>query len=150
MELKRSFSCPSPVVANVGYGTSCLTPKAPNNTPLSEVRPFEGWDAFPALTYQTTEPPPPETSSPSAFSYAHALVPRLAKRTMSDRTCLSPIDFLPKRSALSSLVKTPTDNHCNTEMCTGKSDWDIVSPTNTKIAQESDVMDIGVTPDNDR
>ncbi len=55
---------------------------------------------------------------------------------MEDRTCLSPIDYLPKRSAFS---KAPTDVGPSRSL----------SPaTTTKI--EADMMEIEATPDSDR
>ncbi len=111
--------------------TTPLAPQPPRNTPNSNPRSLKEYPCLPCQPINTLSfESPVET-----LSYAQALKPRLTKRTMNDRTCLSPIDYLPKRSALS---KTPTNIGPNTRQ----------SPT-TMINTE-DVMEIGITPDNDR
>ena len=129
------MSCPDPAV-DCGLKSS---PIVPHNTPLSCARPFQDWDnsEYPCLPSHTSSTPIQEATSPRAFTYADALSPRVAKRTMADRTCLSPIDYLPKRSALSNTVSGHQGPGTQ------------LSPTvTTKISE--DLMDTGTTPDNDR
>ena len=135
IELKRSMSCPDP---DIGCGLKS-SPVVPHNTPLSSARPFQDWDnsEYPCLPSHTSSTPIQEATSPNVFTYADALGPRVAKRTMADRTCLSPIDYLPKRSALSNTISGHQGSGTQ------------LSPTvTTKISE--DQMDIGTTPDNDR
>ena len=123
LEMRRSRRYPN------GY-QSPVTPTASHTTPISGLN--EDYPYLPSHSNGT-----PSLESPfQALSYAQALGPRLTKRTMEDRTCLSPIDYLPKRSAFS---KAPTDLGPSRSL----------SPTaTTKI--EGDVMEIGATPDSDR
>ncbi len=111
-----------------------LVPQPPRNTPNSG---RHSLIEYPRLPSHSTNTPSFE-SSVETISYAQALEPRLTKRTMDDRTGLSPVDYLPKRSALS---KTPTDIGPNIRLG--------LSPTTTTVLAE-DVMEVGVTPDNDR
>lgn len=108
-----------------------LVPHPPRNTPNSGPHSLVEYPSLSSRSINTLAfESPVET-----ISYAQAVEPRLTKRTINDRTCLSPIDYLPKRSALS---KIPTDIGPNTHL----------SPT---IAiNNEDVMEIGVTPNNDR
>lgn len=125
MELKRSFSCPSPSgqpqtesespllatpphhfkVPHHPSSRSRRTPKQRKPRPHNS-HPYHHSDQdYPGLPL-SSKSPLFITSSPSAnVSYAQATQYRAGKRSMSDRVCLSPIDHLPKRNALS-------DIHC--------------------------------------
>ena len=134
LELKRSFSCPSPTAPGPVENESPLrsTPPAPHRhfkvphypsrsrrTPKQRKprpprsHPYhhseQEYPSLPPATSQTHSPiavssAPVGYGSPNCGpSYAEATQPRLAgKRSFSERLCLSPIDFMPKRNALQS------------------------------------------------
>lgn len=130
LELKRSFSCPSPTPPfehESPLQTQRSTPphhfKVPHypsrsrRTPKQRKprpqrpHPYQHSDQdYPSLPNGNTHPSQYVTSSPSSsFSYAQATQPRAGKRSFSDRICLSPIDHVPKRHALSGLQSTPPE-----------------------------------------
>ena len=128
MELKRSFSCPSPSPVLESESPLRSTPtqhfKVPNYPSRSKRRtpkqrkprpqrahPYQHSEQdYPSLPVASTHPSLYASSSPnSSVSYAQATQPRAAKRPISERICLSPIDYLPKRSALSALQSTPPE-----------------------------------------
>lgn len=135
IELKQSQSC-------LSHGTPERSPQSC----LSKVHSFTEWDEYPSLNPQVFQPSSLELTSPNEMSYAQALAPRLTKRTMSDRTCLSPVDFVPKRSALSNVVKTPFNIN---QTYVDKPECDLDSSV-VKVTPNASAMDIGITPDNDR
>lgn len=130
MELKRSFSCPSPSpaldsesplrstpphhfkVPNYPSRSKRRTPKQRNPRP-QRTHPYHHLDGdYPSLlaSASNTHPSLSITSSPSSgVSYAQATQPRTGKRSTSERLCLSPIDYLPKRTALSCLQSPPPE-----------------------------------------
>ena len=136
LELKRSFSCPSPPVVSPGPAMENESPL--RSTPPAPHRHFKV-PHYPSRNRRTPKqrkPRPPRShpyhhseqdypclpaastsyspiavsSSPVGYgspnlgvSYAEATQPQLAgKRSASERICLSPIDFMPKRNALQS------------------------------------------------
>ena len=137
LELKRSFSCPSPPVV-VSPGPSMENESPLRSTPPAPHRHFKV-PHYPSRNRRTPKqrkPRPPRShpyhhseqdypslpavsashspiavsSSPVGYgspnygvSYAEATQTRVAgKRSASERFCLSPIDLMPKRSALQS------------------------------------------------
>ena len=151
MELKRSFSCPSPSSA---MNCSPVQPKfkipqtQPSKKKATNKRPFMDWDditrdEYPALPRRNTLPTCNSDTSPNTVSYAQVLQPRLTKRTIAERHCLSPIDCQPKRSALTKMISTPDEN--------GEEVWDnnMSTPQSMTTTVDEEQMEYA-TPDTDR
>ena len=81
-------------------------------------------------------------------SYAQAVAPRSTKRTISDRPHLSPIDVQPKRSALSGLIKTPTE--LKTESRLPVRDGVVMSTPKEVTSEVLPMEEDSCTPNNDR
>ena len=123
MEMKRSFSCPSPSPVLDSESPLRSTPtqhfKVPHYPSRSKRRtpkqrkprphPYQHSEQdYPSLPVAPPHPSLSTSSSPNSLvSYAQATRP--GKRGMSERICLSPIDCLPKRYALSGLQSTPSE-----------------------------------------
>jgi len=81
-------------------------------------------------------------------TYAQAVAPRSTKRTTSDRQYLSPVDIQPKRSALSGLIKTPTELKAESRF-PGRDG--VVTSTPKEVTSEVLPMEEdSCTPNNDR
>lgn len=81
-------------------------------------------------------------------TYAQAVAPRSTKRTTSDRQYLSPVDVQPKRSALSGLIKTPTELKAESRL-PGRDG--VVTSTPKEVTSEVLPMEEdSCTPNNDR
>ena len=126
--MKRSFSCPSPTPRLESESPLRQTPphhfkiphypsRSKRRTPMQrKARPQRSCpyqhseQDYPTLPASSTHPSPCSTSSPYATrSYAQATQPRAGKRSADERFCLSPIDHLAKRNALSDLQSTPPE-----------------------------------------
>ena len=150
IELKRSFSCPSPPTISPGPAMENESPL--RSTPPAPHRHFkvphypsrnrrthkqrkprppcphpyrhseQDYPSLPRATASSPYSPIAVSSSPVGYgspsygvSYADATQPQLAgKRSASDRICLSPIDFMPKRNALQSTPEPLLDTHLET------------------------------------
>ena len=136
MELKRSFSLPSPTPPPLPQPCSptshhqkfsprnghfrvprkCRKPLGPRSLNVQQNRQLQEQDLklFQDLkeNYPSLSPfsdPPQIVSPPQAFTYAQAATARNMKRTASERLCLSPTGVPPKRSAQSDVMTTPTE-----------------------------------------
>ena len=81
-------------------------------------------------------------------SYAQAVAPRSIKRTTSDRPYLSPVDVQPKRSALSGLIKTPTELKAESRLPVR--DGVVMSTPKEVTSEVLPMEEDSCTPNNDR
>lgn len=119
LELKHSFSCPSPTIPLENESPLRQTPphhfkvpyypsRSKRHTPKQRKprpqrsHPYQHLELdYPSLPTSNTQHSPCITSSPHApISYAQATQCRAGKRSATERICLSPIDHVPKRHAL--------------------------------------------------
>ena len=132
--MKRSFSCPSPTTPLESESPLRSTPthrfKVPRypsrsrRTPKQckprpqRSHPYQHLDQdYPGLPVSNTHSSPLSPVSPcTSLSYAQATQPRTGKRSTSERISLSPIECLPKRSALAGLQSTPTEPLVNSHL----------------------------------
>ena len=180
MELKRSFSCPSPSPRRPSHSSPArsphhsprnthfkvprkhrkiLNPKSLNyrqngqlhNSPSHEFNIFSDLDEhYPSLAGGSGDSVQHKLPFEDFLqsSYSQAVAPRSTKRTTSERACLSPIDVQPKRSALSGLIKTPTEVRAESRLFGGEGGGVVISTPKEVCSEALPMEEDSCTPDN--